>query len=38
MKLADRFATPDGRNPNVLTVWQMDPEQVAPRLITPYPA
>ena len=29
--------TPDGRNPHVRTVWQMDDGEVAPRLITAYP-
>jgi len=29
--------TPDGRNPPVRTVWQMDNGEVAPRLITAYP-
>ena len=29
--------TPDGRNPLVRTVWQMDKGEVAPRLITAYP-
>lgn len=29
--------TPDGRNPYVRTVWQMDDGEVAPRLITAYP-
>jgi hypothetical protein len=28
---------PDGRRPRLRTVWQMDPAQVAPRLITAYP-
>ena len=28
---------PDGRQPRVRTVWQLDHEQVAPRLITAYP-
>ncbi len=31
------LATPDGRNPYVRTVWQMDNGEVAPRLITAYP-
>jgi hypothetical protein len=30
--------TPDGRNPVVQTVWQMDHGKVAPRLITAYPS
>jgi hypothetical protein len=30
--------TPDGRNPHVRTVWQVDKGQLAPRLITAYPA
>jgi hypothetical protein len=29
--------TPDGRAPRVRTVWQLDRDQVAPRLITAYP-
>jgi len=29
--------TPDGRDPCVRTVWQMDDGEVAPRLITAYP-
>lgn len=29
---------PDGRTPRVRTVWQLDHGQVAPRLITAYPA
>jgi hypothetical protein len=29
--------TPDGRNPTVRSVWQLDPGMVAPRLITAYP-
>ena len=29
--------TPDGRNPQVRTVWQMDVESDYPRLITAYP-
>ena len=29
--------TPDGRNPHIRTVWQMDKGQLAPRLITAYP-
>ena len=28
--------TPDGRNPQVRTVWQIDHDHVAPRLITAY--
>lgn len=32
-----RLLTPDGRNPLVRTVWQMDKGEVAPRLITAYP-
>jgi len=28
---------PDGRQPRVRTVWQMDKGQIAPRLITAYP-
>jgi hypothetical protein len=30
--------TPDGRRPRVRTVWQIDHGQIAPRLITAYPA
>ncbi len=29
--------TPDGRNPRMRTVWQLDDGEVAPRLITAYP-
>lgn len=29
--------TPDGRHPDVRTVWQMDEGAIAPRLITAYP-
>jgi hypothetical protein len=29
--------SPDGRNPHVRTVWQLDKGQLAPRLITAYP-
>jgi hypothetical protein len=29
--------TPDGRNPHIRTVWQVDKGQLAPRLITAYP-
>jgi hypothetical protein len=29
--------TPDGRNPRIRTVWQVDKGQLAPRLITAYP-
>ncbi len=28
---------PDGRTPRVRTVWQMDTDELAPRLITAYP-
>jgi hypothetical protein len=31
------IVTPDGRNPNIRTVWQMDHGELAPRLITAYP-
>lgn len=31
------LAAPDGRRPRVLTVWQFDEGQVAPRLITAHP-
>jgi len=30
--------TPDGRNPNISTVWQLDHGELAPRLITAYPS
>ena len=29
--------TPDGRNPRIWTVWQIDKDRLAPRLITAYP-
>jgi hypothetical protein len=29
--------TPDGRNPQIRSVWQFDHGEVAPRLITAYP-
>ncbi len=29
--------TPDGRRPQVRTVWQLDAGKIAPRLITAYP-
>jgi hypothetical protein len=32
-----KLPTPDGRNPHVRTVWQVDKGQLAPRLITAYP-
>ncbi len=32
-----RLQTPDGRNTAVRTVWQLDAETDAPRLITPVP-
>lgn len=32
-----RLKTPDGRNPLVRTIWQMDTGEVAPRMITAYP-
>lgn len=28
---------PDGRCPNIRTVWNIDPLEIAPRLITAYP-
>jgi hypothetical protein len=31
------LSTPDGKNPLVRTVWQLDEGQIAPRLITAYP-
>lgn len=30
--------TPDGRRPPICTVWQLDADQTAPRLITAYPS
>ena len=30
--------TPDGRNPRVRTVWQVDPGSDSPRLITAHPS
>ena len=33
-----QLPSPDGRAPLVRTVWQLDRGQVAPRLITAYPA
>lgn len=32
------LSTPDGRRPRVCTVWQLEPDQAAPRLITAYPS
>jgi len=32
-----KLITPDGRNPHIRSVWQMDEGAVAPRLITAYP-
>ena len=32
-----KLKTPDGREPLIRTVWQMDKGAVAPRLITAYP-
>lgn len=32
------LTTPDGRRPRIFTVWQLDKDQVAPRLITAYPS
>jgi len=29
--------TPDGRQPGIRTVWQLDEGEIAPRLITAYP-
>lgn len=31
------LTTPDGRNPLIRTVWQLDQGQIAPRLTTAYP-
>ena len=30
--------TPNGRNPKIRTVWQIDKDRLAPRLITAYPS
>ncbi len=30
--------TPNGRRPPICTVWQLDADQTAPRLITAYPS
>ncbi len=30
--------SPDGRNPCIFTVWQIDVESACPRLLTAYPA
>ena len=30
--------TPDERNPRIWTVWQIDKDRLAPRLITAYPS
>lgn len=30
--------SPDGRNPRILTIWQIDSGSSTPRLITAYPA
>jgi hypothetical protein len=32
-----RLETPDGRRPLVVTIWQVDVGEVAPRLLTAYP-
>jgi hypothetical protein len=32
-----KLKTPDGRDPCIRTIWQMDDGEVAPRLITAYP-
>ncbi len=32
-----RLDSPDGRQPRLRTVWQLDAGQIAPRLITAYP-
>lgn len=32
-----RLECPDGRRPQIRTVWQLDKGEVAPRLITAYP-
>lgn len=31
------ISAPDGRNPKIRTIWQMDYGELAPRLITAYP-
>ena len=33
-----RLDTPDGRNPNVMSVWMIERGKRTPRLITAYPA
>jgi len=35
--LDGEILSPDGRNPFIRTVWQMDRGELAPRLITAYP-
>ena len=37
-KVHGELGTPDGRRPRVCTVWQLDADQTAPRLITAYPS
>lgn len=32
-----KLISPDGRNPSIRSVWQMDKGAIAPRLITAYP-
>ena len=32
-----RLRSPDGRDPRITTVWQIDRGEIAPRLITAYP-
>ena len=32
------LGTPDGRRPRICTIWQLDADQAAPRLITAYPS
>jgi hypothetical protein len=32
-----KLKTPDGRNPHIRSVWQLDKDAVAPKLITAYP-
>ena len=37
-KIEGIIKTPDGRNPRIWTVWQIDKDHLAPRLITAYPS
>ncbi len=36
-RLDGRLPTPDGRNPEMCTVWQIDTNSETPRFITAYP-